>query len=81
LAGSTLRAATPGIEEMAHETATSPAAVNRLAKALNLSGYTGMKAELAAHLACMSKSRAPPATSPRRRPTTMKMPLKRSSPA
>ena len=43
-----LRAATLTIEEMAQETATSPAAVNRLAKAMNLGGYTGMKAELVA---------------------------------
>ncbi|PTU03903.1 MurR/RpiR family transcriptional regulator, partial [Pseudomonas sp. HMWF031] len=41
-----LKAATLTIEEMAHETLTSPAAVNRLAKALNLGGYSGMKAEL-----------------------------------
>ncbi|NNG62329.1 MurR/RpiR family transcriptional regulator, partial [Pseudomonas fragi] len=45
-----LRAATLTIEEMAHETSTSPAAVNRLAKALNLGGYSGMKAELVATL-------------------------------
>jgi DNA-binding MurR/RpiR family transcriptional regulator len=45
-----LRAATLTIEEMAHETSTSPAAVNRLAKALDLGGYTGMKAELVATL-------------------------------
>lgn len=32
--------ATLTIEEMAHETRTSPAAVNRLAKALNLGGYS-----------------------------------------
>ncbi|MNZ90970.1 putative HTH-type transcriptional regulator YbbH [compost metagenome] len=35
---------------MAHETLTSPAAVNRLAKALDLGGYSGMKAELVATL-------------------------------
>ncbi len=96
-----LRAATLTIEEMAHETSTSPAAVNRLAKALNLGGYTGMKSELVAtlqqmvspvdklrnelahrpgaRLACMNKFRAPPATLPRRRPTTMQTPLRRSS--
>ena len=45
-----LRAATLTIEEMAQETDTSPAAVNRLAKAMNLGGYTGMKAELVATL-------------------------------
>ncbi|CAI8703182.1 MULTISPECIES: MurR/RpiR family transcriptional regulator [unclassified Pseudomonas] len=41
-----LKAATLTIEEMAAETATSPAAVNRLAKALDVGGYSGMKAEL-----------------------------------
>lgn len=41
-----LKAATLTIEEMAQATATSPAAVNRLAKALDLGGYSGMKAEL-----------------------------------
>ncbi|MCU1767393.1 MurR/RpiR family transcriptional regulator [Pseudomonas protegens] len=45
-----LKAATLTIEEMAHETLTSPAAVNRLAKALDLGGYSGMKAELVATL-------------------------------
>jgi DNA-binding MurR/RpiR family transcriptional regulator len=45
-----LKAATLTIEEMAQETLTSPAAVNRLAKALNLGGYSGMKAELVATL-------------------------------
>lgn len=41
-----LKAATLTIEEMAQATSTSPAAVNRLAKALDLGGYSGMKAEL-----------------------------------
>ncbi|PYY83126.1 MurR/RpiR family transcriptional regulator [Pseudomonas sp. TKO26] len=41
-----LKAATLTIEEMAQATLTSPAAVNRLAKALDLGGYSGMKAEL-----------------------------------
>ena len=41
-----LKAATLTIEELAIETATSPAAVNRLAKAIDLGGYTGLKAEL-----------------------------------
>ena len=41
-----LKAATLTIEELAVETATSPAAVNRLAKAIDLGGYTGLKAEL-----------------------------------
>lgn len=41
-----LKAATLTIEEMAAETATSPAAVNRLAKVLDVGGYSGMKAEL-----------------------------------
>ena len=41
-----LKTATLTIEELAQETATSPAAVNRLAKALDLGGYTGMRAEL-----------------------------------
>ncbi|QVM89471.1 MurR/RpiR family transcriptional regulator [Pseudomonas entomophila] len=41
-----LKAATLTIEEMAQATATSPAAVNRLAKALDLGGYSGMKSEL-----------------------------------
>ncbi|MNF33582.1 putative HTH-type transcriptional regulator YbbH [compost metagenome] len=41
-----LKAATLTIDEMAHETATSPAAVNRLAKVLDVGGYSGMKAEL-----------------------------------
>ncbi|NBF12643.1 MurR/RpiR family transcriptional regulator [Pseudomonas sp. Fl4BN1] len=45
-----LKAATLTIEEMAHATLTSPAAVNRLAKALDLGGYSGMKAELVATL-------------------------------
>ena len=45
-----LKAATLTIEEMAAETATSPAAVNRLAKALDVGGYSGMKAELVATL-------------------------------
>lgn len=45
-----LKAATLTIEEMAVATATSPAAVNRLAKALDLGGYTGLKAELVATL-------------------------------
>lgn len=45
-----LKAATLTIEDMAQATATSPAAVNRLAKALDLGGYTGMKAELVATL-------------------------------
>ncbi|PYC21738.1 MurR/RpiR family transcriptional regulator [Pseudomonas mosselii] len=45
-----LKAATLTIEEMAQATATSPAAVNRLAKALDLGGYSGMKAELVATL-------------------------------
>ncbi|MND31160.1 putative HTH-type transcriptional regulator YbbH [compost metagenome] len=41
-----LKAATLTIEDMAQATGTSPAAVNRLAKALQLGGYSGMKAEL-----------------------------------
>ncbi|MNQ39502.1 putative HTH-type transcriptional regulator YbbH [compost metagenome] len=41
-----LKAATLTIDEMAHETSTSPAAVNRLAKVLDVGGYSGMKAEL-----------------------------------
>lgn len=45
-----LKAATLTIEELAQATATSPAAVNRLAKAMNLGGYTGLKAELVATL-------------------------------
>lgn len=45
-----LKAATLTIEEMAVETATSPAAVNRLAKAIDMGGYTGLKAELVATL-------------------------------
>jgi len=45
-----LKAATLTIEEMAAETATSPAAVNRLAKVLDVGGYSGMKAELVATL-------------------------------
>ena len=45
-----LKAATLTIAEMAQATATSPAAVNRLAKALDLGGYSGMKAELVATL-------------------------------
>ncbi|MGC5703184.1 MurR/RpiR family transcriptional regulator [Pseudomonas sp. NFXW11] len=45
-----LKAATLTIEEMAQATLTSPAAVNRLAKALDLGGYSGMKAELVATL-------------------------------
>ena len=45
-----LKAATLTIEDMAQATATSPAAVNRLAKALDLGGYSGMKAELVATL-------------------------------
>lgn len=45
-----LKAATLTIEEMAQATATSPAAVNRLAKALDVGGYSGMKAELVATL-------------------------------
>ncbi|MDF9892958.1 UNVERIFIED_ORG: DNA-binding MurR/RpiR family transcriptional regulator [Pseudomonas vranovensis] len=45
-----LKAATLTIEEMAQATATSPAAVNRLAKALDLGGYSGMKAELVSTL-------------------------------
>ncbi len=45
-----LKAATLTIEEMAVETATSAAAVNRLAKAIDLGGYTGLKAELVSTL-------------------------------
>ena len=45
-----LKAATLTIEELAQATVTSPAAVNRLAKAVDLGGYTGMKAELVATL-------------------------------
>lgn len=45
-----LKAATLTIEELARETATSPAAVNRLAKVMDLGGFTGMKAELVATL-------------------------------
>ncbi|PAV72468.1 hypothetical protein WR25_24974 [Diploscapter pachys] len=45
-----LKAATLTIEDMAQATATSPAAVNRLAKALDLGGYSGMKAELVSTL-------------------------------
>lgn len=41
-----LKAATLTIEELARETATSPAAVNRLAKVMDLGGFSGMKAEL-----------------------------------
>ncbi|WP_095149196.1 MurR/RpiR family transcriptional regulator [Pseudomonas sp. Irchel s3a18] len=41
-----LKAATLTIDEMAHATSTSPAAVNRLAKVLDVGGYSGMKAEL-----------------------------------
>ena len=45
-----LKAATLTIEELAQATGTSPAAVNRLAKALDLGGYTGLKAELVSTL-------------------------------
>ena len=45
-----LKAATLTIEEMAQETGTSPSAVNRLAKVMDLGGYTGLKTELVASL-------------------------------
>jgi DNA-binding MurR/RpiR family transcriptional regulator len=45
-----LKAATLTIEELARETATSPAAVNRLAKAMDLGGYIALKGELLATL-------------------------------
>ncbi|WP_176509829.1 MULTISPECIES: MurR/RpiR family transcriptional regulator [Pseudomonas] len=45
-----LKAATLTIEEMAVETCTSAAAVNRLAKAIDMGGYTGLKAELVSTL-------------------------------
>lgn len=41
-----LKSATLTIEELALETQTSPAAVNRLARALELGGYSGLKAAL-----------------------------------
>ncbi|MBT8768754.1 MurR/RpiR family transcriptional regulator [Metapseudomonas boanensis] len=41
-----LKAATLTIEELAQQTATSPSAVNRLAKVMDLGGYTGLKTEL-----------------------------------
>ncbi|MDH4582400.1 MurR/RpiR family transcriptional regulator [Pseudomonas sp. BN415] len=41
-----LKAATLTIEELAQETATSAAAVNRLARALKLSGYSALKTAL-----------------------------------
>ncbi|MDN0076420.1 MurR/RpiR family transcriptional regulator [Crenobacter sp. SG2303] len=41
-----LKSATLTIEELAAETKTSPAAVNRLARALNYGGYSGLKAAL-----------------------------------
>ena len=45
-----LKAATLTIEELAQATQTSPAAVNRLAKAMELRGYISLKAELVATL-------------------------------
>lgn len=45
-----LKAATLTIEELAQATQTSPAAVNRLAKAMALRGYISLKAELVATL-------------------------------
>ncbi|QEY65006.1 MurR/RpiR family transcriptional regulator [Metapseudomonas lalkuanensis] len=45
-----LKAATLTIEELALETGTSPSAVNRLARVMNLGGYTGLKTELVATL-------------------------------
>ncbi|WP_346831664.1 MurR/RpiR family transcriptional regulator [Pseudomonas abietaniphila] len=45
-----LKAATLTIEELAQESLTSPAAVNRLARAIGLKGYTQLKAELVATL-------------------------------
>lgn len=45
-----LKAATLTIEELAHESLTSPAAVNRLARALGLKGFTQLKAALVATL-------------------------------
>ena len=45
-----LKAATLTIEELAQESLTSPAAVNRLARAIGLKGYTQLKVELVATL-------------------------------
>jgi DNA-binding MurR/RpiR family transcriptional regulator len=45
-----LKAATLTIEELAQESLTSPAAVNRLARAIGLKGYTQLKSELVATL-------------------------------
>jgi DNA-binding MurR/RpiR family transcriptional regulator len=45
-----LKAATLTIEELAQETSTSAAAVNRLARALKLSGFSALKAALVATL-------------------------------
>ncbi|MDH4554134.1 MurR/RpiR family transcriptional regulator [Pseudomonas sp. BN417] len=45
-----LKAATLTIEELAQETATSPSAVNRLAKVMDLGGYSGLKTELVTSL-------------------------------
>lgn len=45
-----LKAATLTIEELAQESMTSPAAVNRLARAIGLKGYTQLKVELVATL-------------------------------
>ncbi|WP_371367808.1 MurR/RpiR family transcriptional regulator [Pseudomonas sp. QL9] len=45
-----LRAATLTIEELAKETETSPAAVNRLARALELSGFSALKSALVSTL-------------------------------
>ena len=44
------RAATMTIEDLAQATGTSPAAVNRLARAIECGGFTGMRAELVATL-------------------------------
>ncbi|MCY1408983.1 putative HTH-type transcriptional regulator YbbH [compost metagenome] len=41
-----LKAATLTIEELALESTTSPSAVNRLAKVMDLGGFTGLKTEL-----------------------------------
>ncbi|MBC8998629.1 MurR/RpiR family transcriptional regulator [Pseudomonas sp. N40(2020)] len=45
-----LKAATLNIEELAQQSLTSPAAVNRLSRALGLKGYTQLKAELVSTL-------------------------------
>lgn len=45
-----LKAATLTIEELAHATGTSPAAVNRLARAMQLGGFSALKTALVATL-------------------------------